>query len=180
MSSNPALANLIVRPARPEDLETLARFSAAMALETEGRHLDEVRLRRGIQAVLDSPARGFYLVAELNEPPPGVVIGQLMVTYEWSDWRNATFWWIQSVYVEPAWRRLGVYRKMHETVLQEARQRGNVCGLRLYVERENTVAQTVYERVGLLPSTYRIYEADFVLSPKASPVRGGPLPGKQT
>lgn len=172
MSSRAPLANLVIRPARGEDVDALVRFSAAMALETEGRRLDETRLRQGIQAVLDSPARGFYVVAELKEPPPGVVIGQLLVTFEWSDWRNATFWWIQSVYVDPAWRRRGVYRKMHETILQQARQRGDVCGIRLYVEGDNAVAQTVYERVGLTPSSYRIFEEDFVLSPKPSRAHG--------
>lgn len=179
MSRKAPLGNLVIRPARYEDVDTLVRFSAAMALETEGRRLDEARLRQGIQAVLDSPARGFYTVAELREPPPGFVIGQLLVTFEWSDWRNATFWWIQSVYVDPAWRRQGVYRKMHETILQQARQLGNVCGIRLYVERDNAVAKAVYKKVGLMPSSYRIFEEDFVLSPKLSRAHGGGQPGEE-
>ena len=88
---------LIVRPARSEDLEVLVRFSAAMALETEGRRLEEDRLNRGTLAVLESSVHGFYLVAEVRVEPSSNVVGQLLVTYEWSDWRNARFWWIQSV-----------------------------------------------------------------------------------
>ncbi|MBI4401924.1 MAG: GNAT family N-acetyltransferase [Nitrospirae bacterium] len=161
--STSATDRLIVRPARLDDLEVLVRFGAAMALETEGRTLDMERLRRGTLAVLESPARGFYRVAEWPEEPSGKVIGQLLVTYEWSDWRNATFWWIQSVYVAPPWRGRGVYRRMHESVVREARARGDVCGVRLYVEGENVIAQSVYSRMGLTPSTYRVFEDDFVL-----------------
>ena len=158
-----SLDRLIIRPARLDDLDVLVQFSIAMALETEGRKLDEARLRPGTAAVFESPARGFYRVAEIPGPPAGRVIGQLLVTFEWSDWRNATFWWIQSVYVHPDWRRRGVYRRMHEATVQEARARPDVCGVRLYVERENRVAQAVYERVGLSPSSYRVFEEDFVL-----------------
>jgi GNAT superfamily N-acetyltransferase len=158
-----ALNQLIVRLARLGDVDALVNFSAAMAIETEGRTLDTERLRRGTRAVLKSPARGFYLVAELPEGSLTVVVGQLLVTYEWSDWRNATFWWIQSVYVHPNWRRHGVYRRMHESVLAQARAQEEVCGVRLYVEASNTVAQTVYRRVGLSPSPYQVFETDFVL-----------------
>jgi GNAT superfamily N-acetyltransferase len=157
------LSDLIVRQATGEDLDTLVRFSAAMAMETEGRRLDESRLRQGTQAVLDSPARGFYTVAELAGRSPRLVVGQLLVTFEWSDWRNATFWWIQSVYVDSAWRRRGVYRQMHEGILRQARQQGDVCGVRLYVEGENAVAKTVYAKVGLNASSYHVFEDDFVL-----------------
>lgn len=160
------LNGLIIRPAKTEDVDALVRFSAAMALETEGRRLDETRLRQGTQAVLDSPARGFYTVAELTDRSPRLVVGQLLVTFEWSDWRNATFWWIQSVYVDAAWRRRGVYRRMHEAILELAKKRGDVCGVRLYVEGENTVAKTVYAKVGLGTSSYRVFEEDFVLSTK--------------
>lgn len=157
------LNGLIIRPAKTEDVDALVRFSAAMALETEGRRLDETRLRRGTQAVLDSPARGFYTVAELADRSPRLVVGQLLVTFEWSDWRNAAFWWIQSVYVDAAWRRRGVYRTMHESILEQARRRDDVCGVRLYVERENDVAKTAYARVGLTASTYHVFEDDFVM-----------------
>jgi GNAT superfamily N-acetyltransferase len=155
---------LIVRPALQEDLDTLVRFSTAMARETEGRRLEQTRLRQGTQAVLDSPARGFYLVAELADRSPRRVVGQLLVTFEWSDWRNAVFWWIQSVYVDPAWRRRGVYRTLHRAILERAKRRGDVCGVRLYVERENKAAKAVYARVGLETSSYHMFESDFVLN----------------
>lgn len=157
------LDRLIVRPAQPVDLDTIVEFSAAMALETEGRSLDRDRLRRGTLAVFEIPTRGFYVVAELPDGLSARLVGQLLVTYEWSDWRNGAFWWLQSVYVHPAWRCRGVYRRMHEFVCHEAQTRGDVCGIRLYVERANTVAQTAYGRVGLSLSTYRIFERDFVL-----------------
>lgn len=156
-----------------EDLDSLVAFNAAMALETEGRVLDRHRLRQGVEAVLVSPARGFYIVSETQGVHHPRVVGQLLVTYEWSDWRNGTFWWIQSVYVAPQWRRRGVYRRMHEYVLRETRARPDVCGVRLYVEAGNTAAQAAYERMGLAPSTYRVFERDFVSSgaPRVRPAR---------
>ena len=162
----------VVRRARPEDLDRLVTFNAAMALETEGRTLDPQVLRRGILAVLESPGRGFYLVTESPEGADQAVIGQLMITYEWSDWRNAAFWWIQSVYVDPPWRRRGVYRRMHEEVLEQARARDDVCGVRLYVEAGNTTAQTVYKRVGLSHSSYWVFEEDFVLAKRPTRPQG--------
>jgi ribosomal protein S18 acetylase RimI-like enzyme len=99
------------------------------------------------------------------EPADGSqLLGQLMITYEWSDWRNGAFWWIQSVYVAPAWRRQSVFRRMHETVMTTAKTRPNVCGVRLYVKESNGVAQAVYRKVGLTPSSYAIFETDFILT----------------
>ena len=135
-----------------------------MARETEGRTLDTNLLREGTQALFDDPARGYYLVAESSGPTGRILVGQLMITFEWSDWRNATFWWIQSVYVRPEWRRRGVYRRMHQAVIEEARANPSVCGVRLYVERDNRVAQHVYDRVGLARSVYQVFEQDFVLT----------------
>jgi GNAT superfamily N-acetyltransferase len=157
--------HLTVRPATLEDLETLTDFSAAMALETEQRTLDRTRLRLGTQAVIDQPERGQYFVADLRQETQAdtVTVGQLLITYEWSDWRNAQFWWIQSVFVHPAWRRKGVYRRMHRTIIDMAQARADVCGIRLYVEANNRIAKQVYTRVGLYPSTYEVYESDFVL-----------------
>jgi GNAT superfamily N-acetyltransferase len=158
-----------VRRALPGDLSTLVEFSLALARETEGRDLDRSRLRKGTEALFDDPARGFYLVAEAQDQREKRVVGQLMITFEWSDWRNAAFWWIQSVYVAPEWRRRGVYRRLHLAVVKEAREHPQVCGIRLYVERENVVAQAVYVRVGLTRSVYRVFEEDFVLAkPKQS------------
>ncbi len=162
--TTPRLDRLIVRRARVEDADIIASFSAAMALETEGRVLDRERVRQGTLAVLQEPERGFFSVAEVcPEAAPPVIVGQLLVTYEWSDWRNAQFWWIQSVYVDPAWRRMGVYRRMHEAIISQARARRDVCGVRLYVDSGNRVAQTVYERVGLSRTAYAVFEEDFVL-----------------
>ena len=164
LSPMPVLDHLNVRLARPEDAATVTSFSAAMALETEGRRLDLIRLHDGTIALLKSPDRGFFMVAELEQADDLQLLGQLMITYEWSDWRNGAFWWIQSVYVDPAWRRRGVFRRMHETVMATAKTSPNVCGVRLYVEESNGAAQAVYRRVGLTPSSYAIFETDFVLA----------------
>jgi GNAT superfamily N-acetyltransferase len=157
------LDHLNIRLARPEDAAMIASFSAAMALETEGRHLDRDRLHNGTIALLHSPDRGFFLVAELEQADDRRLLGQLMITYEWSDWRNGVFWWIQSVYVDPAWRRKGIYRRLHDSIVAIGKADEKMCGIRLYVARENRAAQTVYRRVGLTPSMYDVYEDDFVL-----------------
>ena len=164
--------HLVIRPASQSDLEALVQFSAAMAMETEGRQLDLERLRRGTLAVLQSTHHGFYVVAERATADARQVIGQLLITYEWSDWRNADFWWIQSVYVHPEWRQHGVYRRMHHYIVEMARGRNDVCGVRLYVERHNRAAHTVYARVGLLPSKYDVFEKDFVLPTTGHPASG--------
>ena len=154
---------LTVRPANRNDVNFIVAFSAAMAWETEQRRLDETRLREGTQSLLETPSLGFFMVAEVREREHPLVVGQLMITYEWSDWRNGVFWWIQSVYVDPAWRRRGVFRGMHEAVVSQAKADPKVCGIRLYVEQENRIAETVYRRVGLAQSAYKVYEEDFVL-----------------
>jgi ribosomal protein S18 acetylase RimI-like enzyme len=153
---------IVIRSARMEDVDALASFSAALAMETECRQLDLERLRRGTLALLDSPAYGFFQVAEAATENSLKLVGQLMVTYEWSDWRNGVFWWIQSVYVDPAWRRQGVFRRMHEAVLAAAKGRSEVCGIRLYVDETNHIAQAAYRRVGLTPSSYAVFEQDFL------------------
>jgi len=160
---------ILIRPARREDMDSIVAFSAAMALETEGRRLDRARLREGTLSILAAPERGFFMVAELPEAGRHRLVGQLMITFEWSDWRNAVFWWVQSVYVAPAWRRQGVYRTMHDHIVAKAKADPQVCGIRLYVERDNLTAQTVYQCVGLAPSVYAVYEQDFVLVRHLSP-----------
>ena len=148
-----------IRRATVADAEIIAQHCAAMAAETENLALDRDRLRRGVEAVLQDPSKGFYTVAEAD----GVVVGQMMVTLEWSDWRNGTFWWLQSVYVQPEYRRRGVYRQLYERVFEEARARKDICGLRLYVSQENASAQQVYARLGMKQAHYEMYEVDFVL-----------------
>ncbi|MEQ1791333.1 MAG: GNAT family N-acetyltransferase, partial [Nitrospiraceae bacterium] len=113
--------HLNVRLATRGDAEQIASFSAAMAFETEGRRLDLDRLSEGTRAILESPDRGFFMVAELDEGENHRLLGQLMITFEWSDWRNGSFWWIQSLYVDPAWRRQNVFRRMHEAVMARAK-----------------------------------------------------------
>ena len=160
MSARPADAPRI-RAATSSDVATLVEFNAAMAAETEHKELDRVVLVRGVRAVLADPAKGRYLVAVRGEPER--IVGCLLVTYEWSDWRNRTFWWIQSVYVSPAERRSGVFGALYRHLLEVARASGDVCGLRLYVERENERAQATYRSLGMDPSAYRMFEVDFVL-----------------
>jgi GNAT superfamily N-acetyltransferase len=155
---------LIIRAANLDDVESIITFSAAMALETENRQLNVARLREGTLSLLNTPSYGFFMVAEIGNREQRRLIGQLMITYEWSDWRNGVFWWIQSVYVDPAWRRRGVFRRIHEAVVSQAKADVKVCGLRLYVEQDNHTAEAVYQRVGLKRSVYKVYEEDFVLS----------------
>ena len=128
-----------------------------MAQETEGLALDADVVRPGVAAVLADDALGFYLVAEVD----GQAAGQLMVTYEWSDWRNGLFWWIQSVYVRLEFRRRGVYSALHRQVTQAAQEAGGVCGIRLYVEQDNTIAQQVYESLEMHRTRYQLYEVEF-------------------
>ena len=128
-----------------------------MAQETEGLALDADVVRPGVAAVLADDALGFYLVAEVD----GQAAGQLMVTYEWSDWRNGLFWWIQSVYVRLEFRRRGVYSALHRQVAQAAQEAGGVRGIRLYVEQDNTIAQQVYESLEMHRTRYQMYEVEF-------------------
>ena len=152
-------SDVTVRQATPEDVDALVTFQLAMAQETEGKGLDPDLLRAGVTAVLQSMDKGFYIVAEVE----GRSVAGLLVTYEWSDWRNATFWWIQSVYVDQASRRRGVYRAMHDHIFRAARSREDVCGIRLYVERTNLVAQQTYVSLDMAKSHYDLYEVDFVI-----------------
>lgn len=159
-----------VRQGRPQDADLLVGFSAALARETESRQLDLVRLRKGIRALLADSDRGFFVVAEHHGSGARNPVGQLMITFEWSDWRNGMFWWVQSVYVDPAWRRQGVYRTMHHHIVAKAKADPTVCGIRLYVEQHNQTAQNVYQHVGLAPSGYWVYEQDFVLGTRPLPM----------
>ena len=145
-----------IRSATPGDVETLVAFQMDMASETEDKSLDPEALKRGVTAVFESSQRGFYLVAEAR----GQVVGDLLVTYEWSDWNNANRWWIQSVYVDRQWRRKGVYRALYGHVQEMARSTGEVCAIRLYVERGNLVGQRTYETLGMVQAPYYIYEVD--------------------
>jgi GNAT superfamily N-acetyltransferase len=150
---------IIIRPAAVSDAMIIAEFNALMAKETEDIDLDRELLRRGTDALLADSSKGIYYLAEIGDS----VVGQLMITYEWSDWRNATFWWIQSVYVLPEYRRNGIFHKLYHYVESLARTRGDVCGLRLYVDTSNNHAKRTYELVGLKRSHYQMMDIDFDL-----------------
>ena len=140
----------IIRDARPADWPVIVEFNRLLALGTEETALDVKRLTAGVQRLLADPGLGRYFVAEID----GRVIAQTMITFEWSDWRNGMFWWLQSVYVEGAYRGRGIFRGLYQHVEQLARAEGNVCGIRLYVDERNTAAHGVYENLGLLPAGY--------------------------
>jgi ribosomal protein S18 acetylase RimI-like enzyme len=147
------------RIVRGQDLhaQALSDFQRAMAMETEGRELDRETVAAGVRNLLENPERGFYLVAVSR----GSAVGSLMVTTEWSDWRDGFFWWIQSVYVKGEFRRKGVYRRLHESVLEMARKAPDVCGIRLYVDRRNSVAQDTYRSLGMQETDYLLFEHSF-------------------
>lgn len=142
-----------IRGARTDDLDTLVAFNAAMALETENKTLDPLVLCAGVERVLAEPARGFYLVAEVE----GTVAACLMITFEWSDWRNGDWWWLQSVYVAPEYRRHGVFRALYAEIERRAAEHADVVGIRLYVERENVRAQRTYQALGMREENYHLY-----------------------
>ena len=149
--------NITVREAVEGDVATIAAFNSAMAVETEGKELEQAVVLEGVAAIVRRRELGFYLVAEVG----GAIAGQLMITTEWSDWRNGYFWWIQSVYVKPEFRRVGVYSRLYERVREMALAAGDVKGIRLYVAKENVGAQRVYERLGMGDSGYLMYEVEF-------------------
>lgn len=145
-----------IRRATLADLEPLVAGNLALARDTEGLALDGETLRAGITALLEERAPGMYFVAELD----GVVVGQTMVTYEWSDWRNRMVWWIQSVHVVPEARGQGIFRAIYGVIRQEAAAAG-AAGLRLYVDTSNTRAQSVYAALGMNGDHYRVFEEMF-------------------
>ena len=145
-----------IRIAGPSDGQAMVEFNQAMALETEGKHLSDETLSSGVEAVFSDPNKGFYVVTEND----GHIVGGLMVTYEWSDWRNKWFWWIQSVYILPEARGQRIYSQMYDFVKERASSAGNVCGFRLYVENDNAHAQKVYDSVGMHASHYLMYEEE--------------------
>jgi GNAT superfamily N-acetyltransferase len=148
--------SIIIRAATPADIDHLVAWNAAMAFETEHKRLDEAVLRRGTEAVFADARRGIYLVAELDGAP----VGSLLITYEWSDWRNGDFWWVQSVYVAEEARRKGIFRSLYQAVKERASEAGAV-GIRLYVETENTRAQTTYASLGMQRCDYAMLEQIF-------------------
>ncbi len=146
-----------IRDASPADAEIIADYNARLAVESEGMQLDPGLVGSGVRALLEDASKGRYWMAEAD----GRVIGQLMVTYEWSDWRNGMIWWIQSVYVHGDYRRTGVFSALYRHVEALARQDPEVCGIRLYVEHENERAQRTYEALGMKMTDYRVMQSMF-------------------
>jgi ribosomal protein S18 acetylase RimI-like enzyme len=142
-----------IRLATSADAAVLVEFNAAMALETEGKNLLPEVIGAGVRGLLDNPVAGFYVLAETER-----VLAALMITKEWSDWRNGSFWWIQSVYVHPQFRRRGIYKRLYRHVQELAAQDPKVCGFRLYVERENGHAQATYRSLGMTETRYLVFE----------------------
>ena len=150
------MSNIHVRRADLRDAEVVAAFNVAMALETENHRLDPSTVAAGVRAALADENRALYFVAEID----GRVVGQTLVTFEWSDWRNGFLWWFGSVYVAPEFRARGVFRALHEHIEHAARAAGSV-GLRLYVWNENTRAQTTYGKLGWTDGNYKVMERMF-------------------
>ena len=146
-----------IRNAAMTDAAIIASNNSSMAEETEGRTLDPEIIGPGVAALLADPGKGRYWVAEAD----GQIVGQLMVTYEWSDWRNGTLWWIQSVYVAPDFRRQGVFSALYHHVESLAAAQPDVCGLRLYVEDNNHRAQRTYEALGMVKPGYVVMQSMF-------------------
>lgn len=148
---------IAIRPGTIEDLAVIVKYNNALAVETEHRQLDIPTLTKGVEALLRDPSKGRYFLAVEGD----AIIGQTMFTYEWSDWRNGMFWWIQSVYVRPDKRGTGVYTALHRHIEQLAKQEGGIRGLRLYAEEENHRAQRTYEKLGMTKTGYRVFEVVF-------------------
>lgn len=145
---------LVVRTATVADADVIVEFNQRLAQESEGKTLDAGLVGPGVRAGLTDPAKALYFVAEEN----GAILGQMMITLEWSDWRNGWFWWVQSVYVRADSRRRGVFRAIYRHVEAKAKQNSAVIGIRLYVERDNGQAIETYKNLGLEPTHYSVYE----------------------
>ena len=155
-----------IREALPADAALAAQWNAAMALETEHKALDRDRVEADVAAGIADPAMARYFIAMDDAPVAGretlgIPVGMLMLTREWSDWRNGEWWWIQSVYVDPGHRRRGVYAALHRHVEALARATPGVVGLRLYVERGNARAQETYASLGMVDAGYAVFEQEF-------------------
>lgn len=154
----------IIRQATPADEEVVVDFNCRLADESESTLLDLATVQLGVRTILGNSRHGRYFVATLDDR----IVGQMMHTFEWSDWRNGEIWWLQSVYVHPDFRRRGVFRQLIQHLQAEANASPRVVGLRLYVEEHNTSAQKTYEQLGLLPAGYVVMESLKVTLPKTT------------
>lgn len=153
--------DITIRQATPGDASIIARYNQLMAMETEKKLLHPETVEKGVSIFLSRPDKGFYLIAESS----GVAAGQCMVTYEWSDWRCGDFWWIQSVYVLPEFRRNGIFSALYHHILEQASSDDLVAGIRLYVEKQNFTAQQTYLSLGMDHTHYAMLERDFTKNP---------------
>jgi ribosomal protein S18 acetylase RimI-like enzyme len=144
----------MIRKAQTKDIEAIAAFQLAMAMETENLELNQDTVLKGVKAVIDDPSKGFYIVSEENNK----VVASLMITLEWSDWRAQTIWWIQSLYVISEWRQKGIYKSMYLYLREMVLNNSSIGGIRLYVDKTNTTAQKVYEALGMDGEHYHFYE----------------------
>ena len=144
-----------IRKALNKDIDVIARYNYNLAYETENKILNMNILTKGVEAIIKDENKGIYHVCEIN----GEVVGQIMYTFEWSDWRNGTFLWIQSVYVNKEFRGMGV-KALYKFIRDIADNDNNICGIRLYVEKENTIAKKTYKNIGMKECNYYIYEYD--------------------
>jgi GNAT superfamily N-acetyltransferase len=156
--------DLEIRDATLDDAVTIVDFNQRLAWESEHKRLDHQTLSQGVERLLSDASRGRYFVACRD----GQIVGQLLITYEWSDWRNGPIWWLQSVYVVPEFRRQGVFRRLHAHVRSLAKDQSQAVALRLYVERNNHAAHEVYRQAGMEDAGYFVMEETFV-----DCVRGG-------
>lgn len=145
-----------IRKALNKDIDVIARYNYNLAYETENKILNMNILTKGVEAIIKDENNGIYHVCEIN----GEVVGQIMYTFEWSDWRNGTFLWIQSVYVNKEFRGMGVFKALYKFIRDIADNDNNICGIRLYVEKENTIAKKTYKNIGMKECNYYIYEYD--------------------
>jgi ribosomal protein S18 acetylase RimI-like enzyme len=134
----------------------VADFNLRLAMETEQLRLDAGTVAKGVEAILQDKSKGLYFVAELE----GKIAGQVMITYEWSDWRNGNLWWLQSVYVDPTFRGSGVFRALFAHVQKMAGEQPDVCGIRLYMHSENRRAKECYQRLGMRQTKYQVFELE--------------------
>jgi GNAT superfamily N-acetyltransferase len=158
-----------IREAELGDSEVIARFNVALARESEGLALDPAVVRQGVKALLGDRRKGIYFVAGAV----GAVIGQVLITTEWSDWRNGDIWWLQSVYVQEEFRRRGVFKMLLAHVLEQARRQRQVCSVRLYMDADNATARQAYRRLGMKQTKYVVFETE-VEESRDLPAQAGP------
>ena len=149
------MTDIIIRTTTLSDAEIISEFNQLMAMETENKKLSQKVIDSGVRRLMQKPEYGFYLVAEIDNQTAGTC----MVTKEWSDWRDGLFWWVQSVYVKTDFRKQGVYTAMYNKIRSLAAAEPDVYGFRLYVEKDNVIAQKTYESLGMKATDYLLYES---------------------